>query len=156
MCANTILRTMQHLVNSLCLNRPEPDIWRSQIRQQNIMENGFVVFSRRFILCPANSILLARLTRRQEHRNRACRYLSIVCGQFETGPDYLLCKLLKDRFLRCTAHNRSADKPSSLVLTKAAKVEMDIESLKSFRAAQTQNVVTVIFLQSLHLLHRQE
>jgi hypothetical protein len=33
-----------------------------------------------------------------ESPSNAHQYLSIVCGQFETGPDYLLCKLLKDRF----------------------------------------------------------
>merc|ERR1719387_3034917 len=33
-----------------------------------------------------------------ESAPKAHQYLSIVCGQFETGPDYLLCKMLKDRF----------------------------------------------------------
>jgi len=33
-----------------------------------------------------------------ESPEKAHQYLSIVCGQFETGPDYLLCKMLKDRF----------------------------------------------------------
>merc|ERR1719482_1417400 len=34
----------------------------------------------------------------EESAPKAHQYLSIVCGQFETGPDYLLCKMLKDRF----------------------------------------------------------
>jgi hypothetical protein len=34
----------------------------------------------------------------EENAPKAHQYLSIVCGQFETGPDYLLCKMLKDRF----------------------------------------------------------
>merc|ERR1719482_969287 len=33
-----------------------------------------------------------------ESAPKAHQYLSIVCGQFETGPDYMLCKMLKDRF----------------------------------------------------------